>query len=272
MKIESLFRLIVLADELHIRAKGTRTPSVVFSRSHHHPISLIDTHEDFFLVPSDDSLIGPNLASRGTYDPTEKKYILDLLSTGDSVIECGANIGVYSVPIAKKIGRSGHLYCFEPFRLIFQILTANIALNGIANVYTFNVGASNETVTSLLAAGPNLTDSDNYGAASLLDEDNKTWILKNPHWQNVSLVILDDQIHDFPAISLLKIDAEGMEFEVVKGAINLIQRDHPVLYVENSTGKRDNGISFEDFMKVTFNYTCSRPAELRIHNIVLCRP
>ena len=232
---------------------------------------FVSTGNVNLIVAGNDNFVGRYARSSGTFDPEELAFIKTLIQPGSNMIEVGANIGTYSVHIGMHLGPGGTLYCYEPFRLIYQILTANIALNGLSNVHTFQVGISNISETNKIAAGPNLNSVDNYGAASLLDEKDKTWILTNPEMQKVTLVTLDSQSFD-TKIDLIKIDAEGMEFEVIRGAFNLISRDKPIIYTENSVEKTDPGMSFETLMNLSFQYECSRPAQLLIHNIVLCLP
>lgn len=168
------------------------------------------------------------------------------------------------------LGPAGFLYCFEPFRLMYQVLTANVALNGLSNVRTFNLGISNISSTLTNVQGPDLNYEDNYGAASLLDGDRKPWIFNRTVVDNVTMSTLDSIPLDH-RIGLLKVDVEGMEFEVVYGASELIRRDQPILYVENNSVTREALESFENVVMRRFGYACTRPHELRLHNIVICR-
>lgn len=135
---------------------------------------------------------------------------------------------------------------------------------------TFNMGLSNVSESIKTIDGPNLNEEDNYGAASLLDGDRKPWILNRPERQNVTITSLDSLSFN-RRIDFVKIDAEGMEFEIIKGGEHLIRRDSPILYVENSPSSRDGNETFEEKAKSFFNYTCERPAKLLSHNILICQ-
>ena len=250
--------------------KNTLANVVSENWGYHHPVTLIEVDGLRLLIPSKDNFIGNHARLTGTYDPIEKEGLVQLVKPGGTVIEIGSNFGPYAVHLARRLGSEGFLYCFEPFRTIFQILTANIALNGFSNVQTFNMGLSNLTESSKTIDGPNLNEEDNYGAASLLDGDRKPWILNHPERQNVTITSLDASSFN-RRIDLIKIDAEGMEFEIIKGGEQLIRRDSPILYVENSPYSRDGHERFEEQAKSLFNYTCERPAELLRHNIVICQ-
>ncbi len=85
----------------------------------------------------------PFVRATGTFDPQERDYLVRLVSAGAAIKEVGANVGPYSVYLARALGEEGLLLCFEPFKLLYQILTANLALNGISNTRTFQVGLRN---------------------------------------------------------------------------------------------------------------------------------
>ena len=53
-------------------------------------------------------------------------------------LDVGANIGCHTVPFAKLVGESGRVVAFEPQRLVFQNLCANLALNALTNVYVYH--------------------------------------------------------------------------------------------------------------------------------------
>ncbi|KAF4724779.1 hypothetical protein FOZ62_002482, partial [Perkinsus olseni] len=91
-------------------------------------------------LPGNDYVVSAFMKMTGTYDPAEESVLLSYIKPGQTVVEIGANVGAYSISLAEKLGPSGQLHCFEPFRFMYQILTANVVLNGLSNVYTYNVG------------------------------------------------------------------------------------------------------------------------------------
>ncbi len=70
----------------------------------------------------------------------EFNLISSLLFPGDTVIDIGANIGGFTIPLAKKVP-NGVVIAIEPQRVLYQLLNANIALNELINVHTFNTAA-----------------------------------------------------------------------------------------------------------------------------------
>src|SRR5205807_114456 len=77
-----------------------------------------------------------------------------------TVIDAGANIGSHALAFSKFVGRHGRVYAFEPQRLVYQLLAANLAANGITNVYSFPKGLASKPGTMGVAT-PH--EADNFG-------------------------------------------------------------------------------------------------------------
>jgi len=235
------------------------------------PVTLLKFGDTNFVLPENDSIVGKHVSQTGTYDLIEKNYLLGLVEPGSTLLEIGANIGAYTLYLSEKLGPSGTLHAFEPFRLLNQILNGNLALNGVANVHTHKVALGNWPMRTITADGPNLNRKDNYGASSLVADSLKTWFLVDPIPERIEIYPLDSMDLEIMKIDLIKIDAERMEYEILKGARETIKRNHPILYVENNSPDPITGLSFEEFVLVEFGYKCTRPTELRIHDIIICK-
>jgi FkbM family methyltransferase len=110
----------------------------------------------------------------------------------------------------------------EPQRLVFQILCANAAINSLEHLECVHAaaGARDEVV---LVGDHSLAIPNNFGGQALTAVRGT---------QRVRVIRLDDHfVHD--RLRLVKIDVEGMEAEVLRGARKLIEKFQPVLYVEN---------------------------------------
>lgn len=183
---------------------------------------LTQTKNGVMLVNKNDTFIGKSLIKYGEISDAENQLYLQLCNEGDVVVEAGANIGVHSLTIAKALGSSGILYCYEPQRIVFQTLNANLALNSITNTITYHSALGNSNTPLVI---PELTyhDNNNFGGVSL-SEKNKG--------EKVSQFKLDEHLH-LKKINLFKIDVEGMEIETILGAKASIQKYKPILYCEN---------------------------------------
>lgn len=168
-----------------------------------------------------DTYIGRSLDRYGEFSEGEVELFRQVLQPGNVVIEVGANIGAHTLAIAKLVTKTGVVIAFEPQRILFQTLCANLALNSVSNTYSFQqaVGAKSG---SLMIPPLDYTRENNFGGLSLGTFESG---------DRVPLSALDD--FNFPACHFLKIDVEGMEIDVLHGAGKLISRFKPVIYVEN---------------------------------------
>src|SRR5450432_2523093 len=83
-----------------------------------------------------DRYITGSLERYGEFSPGEWELFAQLVKPGMTVVEAGANIGSHSVALARACF-PGPLYLFEPQHRVFQILCANLALNGIGNAIAY---------------------------------------------------------------------------------------------------------------------------------------
>jgi FkbM family methyltransferase len=173
-----------------------------------------------------DMYIGRSLDLYGEYSEGEVELFRQIVQPGQLVVEVGANLGAHTVFLAQQAGAAGMVLAFEPQRILFQVLCANLALNSLPNVRCLQqaVGAAAGTI---IVPWLDYTCENNFGALALGSYQ---------VGEQVDVVTLDS--FNLPACSLLKIDVEGMEQEVLQGAVNLIERLKPILYVENNNPEK----------------------------------
>jgi len=142
------------------------------------------------------------------------------------VIEGGANIGAHTVALSKLAGPTGAVLAFEPQRVVFQTLCANLALNSCANVRTFQcgIGAVSGQIDVPFAPPDQACD---FGGVSLLGAEGG---------EKVPLVRIDDL--ELAACDVFKLDVEGMEVEALEGAAQTVRSFRPLMYVENDRQAR----------------------------------
>lgn len=184
---------------------------------------LVDARHGRFLANPKDIYLGRSLIKYGEFSEVEWQLFDQMLQPGAVVVEVGANMGAFTVPIAKKVGRGGMVYAFEPQMSVFQQLCANLALNDLVNVQAFNAGCG-ETSDWLTLKRPDPARELNFGGLSLD-------ALTGAGGVRVRVEALDEVL-DPKAIHLLKADVEGMEAQVVRGARGLIEKMRPILYLE----------------------------------------
>lgn len=169
----------------------------------------------------------------GEWSEVEVSVFQILLSASDNVVEVGSNIGMHAVPLAKMV-QQGKLICFEPQRIIFQQLCCNLALNNLTNVDSYRLGVGDQD-TTLEIESSDYNKAWNYGSFSL-DKGFSTEGKFDGQIQKEGITVIS--LDTFPAIkelnslALLKIDAEGFDIKVLKGAQKTIQRLQPAIFVE----------------------------------------
>jgi hypothetical protein len=95
---------------------------------------LVAARDGYFLYNRNDLCIGRALEKYGEFSGLEMELLRQICGPGNVVIEVGANIGAHTVGLARRVGVRGHVLAFEPQRLVFQTLCANVALNSLENV------------------------------------------------------------------------------------------------------------------------------------------
>jgi FkbM family methyltransferase len=149
-----------------------------------------------------------------------ERHSFDLLAEhivpGSVVVEVGAHIGTHTVRIGQLAGPWGRVYAFEPQRKIYRELHHNLALNGLTNVMALRmaVGSGATRVIEMNPTTPGNEGGTGVGAGG----------------DTAELRSLDS--FGFERVSVLKIDVETYENEVLDGAVETIRRNRPVILIE----------------------------------------
>ena len=184
--------------------------------------------------------VGLQLINSGSYDKKEVDDLKKLLlmrrqhfGDGVAVVDCGANIGVFSVEFGLLLEGWGTVTAFEAQERIFYALAGNIALNNLFNVRAIHAAVS-ESDGFLDIPEPDYQSYGSFGSFELRKKDNNEDIGQTIDYEKktnrVRMVAIDDLLLE--RCDLIKIDVEGMEDEVVRGAWKTISARHPILCIE----------------------------------------
>ncbi|MDE2486471.1 MAG: FkbM family methyltransferase [Alphaproteobacteria bacterium] len=196
-----------------------------------------------------DKYITPPLES-GEYAPDELALLAQLVRPGMTVVGVGANIGAHTVPLAKACA-PGLLYASEPQQRVFQVMCANLVLNEVANVVA-RPEACGETEGEATIPRLDYDAVENFGGVSLQPTDRGG--------ERVRVVALDQLA--LARCDLIKIDAEGFEPQVLKGADQTIARCRPIIYAENDRpAQQQEVISMLDAMGYSLHWRTPLLAE-----------
>lgn len=193
-----------------------------------HEIKKINTVYGNMYVYTQDSSIGKSLMEYGEYMIQEVDLIKNLTNNKSYVIDIGANIGTHTIPLSSHVAK---VISFEPDPEIFEVLKKNCSESGQKNIALNNMAIGDgyrQVGTKFNFGKTTLTDTGKIHCASL------------------------DNIRGFPDLDFIKIDVEGMELEVVSGAVNTINYYKPDMLIEMQDDS-NNRPMFELLNKLGYN-------------------
>lgn len=167
----------------------------------------------------------------GTFEKAELEFATQYLRPGNTVMDIGSNIGLFTVAMGRSIGHDGEVIAFDPVPANIARLKSNLTNNGISTeaVYELALGAVNDKVS--------LKMSDDTAYASLHKVE---YGLENGKVIQVDMKKLDDIWHDRgkPMVSFVKMDVEGAELDVINGGEELIAQCRPTMLIEANTPRQ----------------------------------
>lgn len=196
--------------------------------NHPKPLKISVLYDFPFLVENiSQPGVEKNIYQFGIYEIGTLHIVRACLRRGDCFLDVGSNVGLMTVTAAFSVGATGKVYAFEPEPRVRNLIYKNIELNQLKNVTVldFALGTVNETKKLYLQ------DEISLGSATLLKPADER------EGFEVKVRKLADFIsaQDLPSIRMIKIDAEGWEFQVLQGARQLLgSPEAPILCVEYS--------------------------------------
>jgi FkbM family methyltransferase len=201
---------------------------IALSQSNDSLLAAVRCKHGTFKIDLSDVHVSRSLLFYGEWMEDEVALLSKLLRKGDIVFDIGANIGTHSIAFARAVGTAGKVFAFEPQPSIAQLLMTTIELNELNNV---------EVIQSVVCESGKLQFK--------LDPEDAEKIAGNQ--AGVSFVNMERPEGDIPSTTLdqfmpltprlIKIDAEGMEINVLNGAIEMINSSRPIIYTENHERK-----------------------------------
>jgi len=178
--------------------------------------------------PEDVRTVPNILLNHGEYEADESDALARIARDCRVVIDVGANVGWYSLHLARTLAASGgRVFAMEPVPDTFAILTRNIALNGLEGVIVATNAGFGSEARMISFFVPAFTGSVAASQRQLFPtEQNREIICR--------VVTLDDFVDEqrIARVDLIKADVEGAEIDVLRGARRTIARDRPILFLE----------------------------------------
>jgi len=158
------------------------------------------------------------------------KYVFShYIKRGDTVIDCGANIGYYTNFFRTIVGKKGCVHAFEPVPSTFEHLTKNALEYSKYNNYRLNNSGLYRIETI-----KNIYIPDSISGHASLNNHQDVWNAQKIDNIEIKLIRLDDYIDklDINKVDFIKIDIEGSEMDALYGSKNTLQKNKPKLHLE----------------------------------------
>jgi FkbM family methyltransferase len=159
----------------------------------------------------------------GAWEPEVVNVLVELVRPGWLALDIGAHVGFYTLILSKLVGPHGSVIAFEPLPCNFSVLSENIRMNSCSHARAVNKALLDHTCEM----SPDIIDDEQLPGSVPFSEDTGAERL------SVGAVSLDDFLRDAKhPTHFMKIDVEGAESLVLKGACNTIQLNHPAMVIE----------------------------------------
>lgn len=174
-------------------------------------------------------MVSRKILETGSWEPQSVQAVADHLSLNATFMDVGAHIGYYSLKAANLVGPSGHVISIEPNPQTLPKLRSNIEASDARMVSVWPVACAESESTLQLYAAP----GSNTGESSL-SKENASQEGAAAAAYSVRARPLDAIVKEakLDRVDVIKIDVEGAEFEVLKGAVKTLEEFRPVLIVE----------------------------------------
>jgi FkbM family methyltransferase len=206
----------------------------------------------------------------------EIKFVRRLLSSGDHVMDIGANYGVYTLSMAQVVGATGRVWAFEPASETAKLLAEGIASNGFPQVVL------ERCAVSCASGVARLSLSENSELNTLVHGHPETG-----RYEEVPVVTLDVfmERYGLKRLDFIKIDAEGEEPNILRGGQRLFSELSPLVQYEVKAGSElhmDLAEAFEELgffsyrlvpgMKMLVPFTVGSSPDPYLLNLFSCKP
>ena len=172
----------------------------------------------YFQVEPRDFGVSFELATTGVYEPTSLDLILSKIKPGNTVIDIGAHIGLYTLPMSQVVGSRGRVIAFEPNPKNLDLLNWNIDTNGCNNIQVEEQAVRDRSsVSDLLLSGINSGDHRFYGNG---------YVKTIP----VMCTTLDNYLDPGTKVDVIKMDIQGGEGEAFYGMRRVLS-ENPNIFI-----------------------------------------
>lgn len=188
------------------------------------------------------SIVTIVLLGEGDWFEAEMEFWRTQLQPGMTVIDVGANVGVYAFSAAQQVGAKGKVFAVEPFSSCVKCLQETRRINQLDWVTVCAGAASDRPGTAKLAL---------HSASELNEIIQDDSLLQTKAFEEITCFMLDDLIKQetVERVDWLKIDAEGHEMHVLRGSRRLLAEFKPRILYENIAGAKGSNVPVAEFLQ-----------------------
>lgn len=192
--------------------------------------------------------MGSQIFFKGSYSGEQLTLLRRLLREDSVFVDVGANQGEFTICAAGLIDpKKGAVHAFEPVSTVRTRLERNVAANGFTHVTIHSTGLSDMAANDVPIYGADAVFADgteNIGLPTLFDVQGRSVLL-----EKIALRRLDDVLGDSRRVDVVKIDVEGAEWSVLRGAEGIIDVSRPAIIFEaNEETCRAAGYSIHELV------------------------
>jgi len=172
-----------------------------------------------------EDLVQREIFFMGAFEPDTVRFLSAYLKPGMRFVDIGANVGQFTLIGAALVGEQGRVHAFEPSRLTYRSLSENIRLNGFTHVTAEPTALSDRVGEANFYA----EERENWGVSSLAAFETAGTNYSAAPPQVVALTTLDAYLAErkIERIDFIKMDAEGAELSILRGARSLLSTCPP---------------------------------------------
>ena len=207
-----------------------------------HGAMIVNRLDYRMLAPDKGYGVGYQLLETASFDRSEVELMLSLLDMrrkyyGDGVVavDRGANIGVHTIEWAKRMTGWGSVIALEAQERIYYALAGNIAINNCFNAQAIHAAAAAQQGMMKMPC-PDYLKAASFGSLELRKREKTEFIGQDIDYAGGKMVEIRTQSIDamtMARLDMIKIDVEGMELEVLEGAIKSVSDHRPIILVES---------------------------------------
>lgn len=184
-------------------------------------------------------LVDEEIKWKGSFEKEILRHIYNTLKPGDTYVDIGMNIGQHALVAAQAVGATGHVYGYEPIPYIAEQAKKSADKNNLKNFHVHTYGLGKQEATA-----PLYLEKDNIGASSLTSKHEDIQQTLAIHIENAEI-----ELRKLGNISLIKIDTEGQEPEILHTLAAFLSEKRPKVIFEYTPQKYDmDGRNLVTFM------------------------